>query len=111
MATEGRVSDVGELLKIDLTYSNYHTVFPKLIIYLLTLLGLVLIIKTVVNNMRIKKAAKKEDINNQENDKDQPKEKFNITMFVRSVSLHILYGYELDWIGLLFRNIMCCVLT
>lgn len=111
MATEGRVSDVGEFLKIDLTYSNYHTVFPKLIIYLLTLLGIVLIIKNVVNKMKIKKTAKKEDINNQEIDKDQPKEKFNVTMFVGTVILLIIYGFALDWFGFLFTTIIFIILT
>src|SRR5699024_11203584 len=92
MATEGRVSDVGELLKIDLTYSNYHTVFPKLIIYLLTLLGIVLIIKNVVNKMKIKKTAKKEDIHNQEIDKDQPKEKLD-RKSTRLNSSHVSISY------------------
>jgi len=61
--------------------------------------------------MKIKKTAKKEDIHNQEIDKDQPKEKFNVTMFVGTVILLIIYGFALDWFGFLFTTIIFIILT
>jgi len=102
---------VGDLLKIDLSYSNYHTVFPKLIIYLLILLGIVLIIKAVVNKIKLKRVTTEDQDSNNDNEKDQSKEKFNVKMFVGSIILLIIYGFALDWFGFFFTTIIFIILS
>lgn len=102
---------MGDLLKINLTYSDYHKIFPKIIIYFLVFLGILLIIKTVVNKIKFKKTVSESQTYNQENTEEQPKDKFNKTMFIGSVILLIIYGFALDWFGFIYSTIIFVILS
>ncbi len=47
-----KVRDVSDLLTIELSYNNYHLLFPRIIISILIILGIVLLITNIIKRVK-----------------------------------------------------------
>lgn len=100
-----------DFFRIDMNYSEYHTVFPRLIIYFLILLGILLIIKQVIQKIKTKKHVQQNKSNVPEGAESSRKKKFNIMMFSGSIVLLVAYGFALEKFGFIYPTVLFLILS
>jgi len=100
-----------DFFRIDMNYSEYHTVFPRLIIYFLILLGILLIIKQVIHKIKAKKLIQQDKSDVQQGKESSIEKKFNIVMFSGSIVLLVAYGFALEWFGFIYPTVLFIILS